>query len=257
VVSILDRLLASGWISFVEGLRRAVPDIVGVGGVEIIERMDLSMRQAQRMLWTRPSSSLQSEHFDGVLSPPLREEAQKSASNEAAQILQAYLSTYLDQTDVGPLHRWVQDSRLHRPDDSDDAFARLHGRQTGLSVWLAAPDQPIWRIVDIRFEFDSASDAAAYHQTRMRANSEGKPEIPDAPAVGENCHVFGGTDSVQLGGNTISMTAYFYIFRVGRVVAKLFVARGSEAGQPLLPGHLVPLAERIRERILSAGLGQE
>jgi hypothetical protein len=257
VASILDRLLAAGWICFVEGLRRAVPDIVRVGGAEIIERMDLSMRRAQAMLWTQPSSSLQNEHFDGVLSAPLREEAQKSAWNEASQSFQAYLSTFLDQIDVGPLYRWVQDSRLHRPDDSDDAFARLHGRRTGLSVWLAAPNQRIWHIVDIRFEFDSASDAAAYQQTRMKANSEGKPEVPDAPAVGEDCHVFGGTDSIQMGGNTISMTAYFYIFRVGRVVAKLFVASGPEAGELLLPDHLAPVAERIRERILSAGLGQE
>jgi hypothetical protein len=42
---------------------------------------------------------------------------------------------------------------------------------------------------------------------------------------------------------------------VGRVVVKLFAAQGQESGEELTPRHLTPLAERIRARIVAAGLG--
>ncbi len=254
VASALDRLLDADWKVFVDGLRRAMPDLVTAAGPEIVEKMDLAMRRAQGVLRARVPSTEPIDHLDGVLPPPLREQALQVAS-DAAQWLGAYLATYLDQADVGPSLRWVQDSRLGHPDPDDDAFVRLRGRCSGLSVWLAPPDEPIWRMVDIRFLFDSASDAEAYHRERLHVNSEGKPPIPEARAVGEECHVFGGTDSLQFGSTTLSMTAFYYIFRVDQVVVKLFVAQGPEASEPLIPDHLVPLSERIVEKIRSASLG--
>jgi hypothetical protein len=252
---ILDRLLDGGWISLMEGMRRAMPEIVAAGGADLVGRMDGAMRRAQTVLVAGRQAG-GAEHFDGVLPAAQREQALKVAMVDAARGIEAYLATYLDQDDIGPLHEWVQDSRLHAPDPGDLDFPRLHGRRSGFSVWLAAQDQPVWRVVDIRFEFASAEDAAAYHARRIGPNSEGKPEVAGAPTVGEECRVFGGTETLKFAGATAKMTAYYYLFRVGRVVVKLFAAQGQESRKKLTPRHLVPLAQRIRERIVAAGLGK-
>ena len=59
---------------------------------------------------------------------------------------------------------------------------------------------------------------------------------------------------MQTGDATVTLTTYYYIFRVGRVVAKLFVAQGGEAKAPLMPERVARLAERIVERVRTAGL---
>lgn len=252
---VLDRLIEGSWSDFMVGMRRAMPEIVAAGGVDLIGRMDGSMRRAQAV-FAADRGTGEAEHFDGVLPPAQREQAGKAAMVDAARAIEAYLATYLYQDDMGPLHEWVQDSRLNAPDPGDEDFARLRGLRSGLSVWLAGQDQPVWRVVDIRFEFGSAEEAAAYHEARIVPNSEGKPEVAGAPAVGEECRVFGGTETLKFGGVTVMMTAYYYLFRVGRVVVKLFAAQGQESRDKLTSRHLAPLAERIRERIVATGLGK-
>lgn len=257
VSRMVARLVEARWSVFMDALRRAMPHIVNVAGPGIVENMDSSMRRAQNMLAgdTSPSDG---GHLDGVLEPSAREQAWKTASENADRSLEAYLATYLDQTDVGPTLRHVQDSRIQPADPDDDIFARLGGRRTGLSVWLANFDQPVWRMVDIRFLFADANQAAEYHHERLTANSEGHPAVAQFSAVGQECHVFGGTDTVSApGGANMPLTCYFYVFRVGRVVVKLFVAQGPQTGKQLTPDHLVPFARRIVEKIVAAGLGEE
>jgi hypothetical protein len=254
---VLDGLFDARWSAFMEGLRRAMPHLVSVAGADIVEKIDASMRRAQAVLGT-PPASFGIDHFDGVLAPALREQARRAAFSSADGSLDAYLSTYLNQSDVGPALRWVQDSRVRRADPLDDVFARLHGRRSGLSVWLDEMDCTIWRMVDIRFLFDTAAEATAYHHERLQYNSEGKRPVRQFRSVGQECHVFGGTDKLPVpGGKELSMTAYYYIFRVGRVVAKLFVAQGQEATEWLRPEDVVPLAQRIADKIVAAGLAGE
>ena len=258
VARILERLFDASWTAFMDGLRRAMPQIVNAAGPAIVEKMDAAMRRAQAVSETSQSPDASLDHFDGVLSPALRKQALKSAAEKTAELLLPYLSTFLDQADVVPSLRWVQDSRIAEPDEGDEAFARLHGSRTGLSVWLSDFEHTIWRMVDIRFLFDDPGEAATYHQERLYANSEGKPPISEFAPVGQECHVFGGTDTIVApGGLNISMTAYYYIFRAGRVVVKLFAAQGQEASEPLGLEHLRPLAERIFEKIVAAGLADE
>ncbi|HWF87929.1 MAG TPA: hypothetical protein VN659_03815, partial [Pyrinomonadaceae bacterium] len=248
VVKCLDQLLEEGWTTFTNALSRAMPAIVQRTGVEIVEGIDSALRNAQHVL---SRSDKEPEHFDGVWSDEQRKQAATSLL-DAQRAIELYLSTYLDHTDIANLP-WVQDSRLNSPDPGDEAFTRLHGSLTGLSAWQTDMDQTVWRLVDIRFVFDDAEQASAYHHDRLKVNSEGYPPIEGAPAVGEECFVFGGTQSNEMGGISFSLTAYFYIFRVGRVVAKLFAAQGPQAKEPLTPEALVPLAQRIVQRIQDAG----
>jgi hypothetical protein len=245
----LDRLLDEGWTTFVNSLGRAMPSIVHRNGVDIVQGIDSAMRKAQGVL-TRSPATAKPAHFDGVLAGQERERA-ATGMMEAQRSTELYLSTYLDQNDL-PSMPWVQDSRVSGSDPGDTAFARFHGRVSGLSAWQRDFDQTIWRIVDIRFLFDNAEDAAAYHQERLTYNSEGNPAVSGAPTVGEECFVYGGANSMEMAGVTVTLTTYFYIFRVGRVVAKLFVAQGPNAKDPLTLEAVVPLSERIAQRIRNA-----
>jgi hypothetical protein len=115
---------------------------------------------------------------------------------------------------------------------------------------MGAADAAVWRVVDIRFVFPDEERAAAYHAERLQANSEGNPVVPDAPAVGQDCGVFGGTSHHELAGARIEMTMYFYVFRLANVVVKLFVAQGPKAPRDALtPARVVALAEPITTRI--------
>jgi hypothetical protein len=214
-----------------------------------VELLDSAMRRAQTVLRIQACSGNPAEDLDGTSAAHLRADAATLMLPTWVTPDPRYLAMYLDQDDLGPALNCVQDSRLYGPDPGDNSFERLHGRHAGLVVWLGEPDQPVWRVVDIRFLFDSAAEAAAYHQERLTYNSEGADEVTDTPFVGEECHVFGGAKSMLIDDWTVTMTAYCYIFRVGNTVVKLFVAQGHDAQEPLTPAHVHPIAQKILLRI--------
>jgi hypothetical protein len=159
-----------------------------------------------------------------------------------------YLATYLDQADLPEMHR-VQDSRLSGPDKGDAPFAVHGGQFSGLQVWMGADDAVVWRLVDIRFAFPDPACAAAYHRERLRVNAEGHPGVRGAPFVGRGCTVFGGVQAIPVHPD-LTMTSYFYLFRVSSVLVKLFAAQSAAlAPGTLCPLRLTPLARRIEARI--------
>lgn len=242
----LGRLYDHGWNYLMEGLRRAAPSIVEVVGADAIDRIDAALHRAQAVLGDATDAQ---GHLDGVLAPAARVKSLREGLAQAALFdVPPYLALFLDAHEVPPALRRVQDTRLQRPDD-DDAFAELGGLASGFAAWQGDQDQTVARIVDIRILFPRADDAARYHERRLTHNSEGRPEIAGVPGVGDECRVFGGTDRLQaLPGVTVEMTAFFYIFRVGRVVVKLFVMQGVQAAQPLALERVRALAERCAER---------
>lgn len=158
-----------------------------------------------------------------------------------------YLSLFLEADAFPKPMEMVQDTRLHGPDPDDLAFPRCQGILTGLAAWMAAIDEIIWRVVDIRWVFPTAWQASTYHAQRLRANSEGTAPVETAPEVGEECRVFGGTVEIVA---PITLTQYFYLFRVGRVVAKIYVAQGQEVvGAKLSPSDIAPIAARVVARL--------
>ena len=160
----------------------------------------------------------------------------------------AYLALFLDGSDLPAMHP-VQDSRLQGADPGDAAFGNRGGLHSGFQVWMDETDAPLWRLVDIRWVFPSAADAGAYHRESLRTNSEGHPPVPSAPLAGESCSVFGGTETTPFDPN-ITMTTFYYVFRVHNVVVKLFVAQGPALpADTLVPGDVASVAERIVQRL--------
>jgi len=159
-----------------------------------------------------------------------------------------YLSLFLEAADFNPPMRRVQDTRLQGPDPKNVWFAKYQGILTGFAVWMGSPDAVIWRLVDIRAVFPTAWQASAWHAEALRYNSESQPPVAKAPAVGQECCVFGGV-APDIFGAGIKLTHFFYLFRVGRVGVKLYTAQGMESAVALTPQHVAAVASRIVSRI--------
>ncbi|MFI5593717.1 hypothetical protein ACIA5G_52455 [Amycolatopsis sp. NPDC051758] len=249
VIAVVRRLLDADWSVFMEGLRRAVTPLVSFVGETVFSRLDWAFRSAQAVVGATDLDE-SPEHLDGVASPSLR--TSDSATLRPAGVRGATLASsvdlcdldglYLDNSDL-PGMSLDEDSTFSTPGRSDYAFAACDGISTGMRVWLAEPTEPIWRLHDIRYVFPDSDCAAAYQAERLFDLREGVPSICDAPEVGQNCHVFGGTQNIPV--VEVSATMYFYVFQVESVVVKLFVAQGFRSADPLDVGQVHELADRI------------
>src|SRR5688500_6653537 len=73
----------------------------------------------------------------------------------------AYAALFLTEDDLPGLHR-AQDARDRGADESDGAFAKHGGQRAGTVTWIGAKDATIYRVVDSRWVFPNAGDAASY-----------------------------------------------------------------------------------------------
>lgn len=156
---------------------------------------------------------------------------------------QNYLQLFLDASDLPSDLRPVQDSRGRGADPQDTWFVECQGEASGMMAWQAPIDSTVQRLVDIRWVFPDETCASNYHQQTLTTNCEGLPQLPQASTLGAECHVFGG--KVDFGAG--SVTSYMYIFRVGRVVIKLYVAQGE--GESLQLNRVTQIAQHILSRV--------
>jgi hypothetical protein len=160
-----------------------------------------------------------------------------------------FLPMFLDTHDLPNNVRMTQDTRSYLPLAPEDnaVFARHCGYHSGLALWEGGFDQTIWRLVDIRWVFPTAAEARAFHKATTQANSEGQPRISDAPTVGTDCAVFGGT--ANLSGTPL--THYYYLFYVQNVAVKLYVAQGPDVvgDKRLTPAKVADFAKICVKRI--------
>jgi hypothetical protein len=246
VAAVAQRLLAAGWHVLMEGLLRGMETIVTTAGPEAVSRLDRALRAAQQVLVGQTAEL--PGHLDGVAAPPLRKDpltAARQAAEAAPSIDLDTEALFLQADDIpGHLTRQeVPQGPILPP--GDYAFAACDGVHVELRRWAGAGT--ISRLIDIRFVFPDAERAAAYHAERVLAASEGYPPIEEAPLVGEDCHVFGGTFPMKSGER--DATIYFYVFRVRNVVVKLFAAQETDAAECLTTTHVQRIAERIVVRI--------
>lgn len=160
-----------------------------------------------------------------------------------------YAKLYLEAGDLPPGMKRTQDSRTKGADEGDTEFKKLGGERSGLAVWMGASDQPVWRLVDIRWVFPDAEAAAVYHKARLRQNAENQPRVPGAAPVGQDGYVFGGSISMM----GMDIVNYLYLFRVDRVLIKLYVAQDPQMkGTQLRPELVKPIAERAAAQVAAA-----
>jgi hypothetical protein len=250
VITVSRRLLAADWQVLMAGLRRGVGALMEFAGTGVLGELDTAFRAAKTVLGGAGG------HVDGVAAPGDRQAALPAAApprSGAAAPVDRAAAAYLEQDDL-PRMSLVQDCAGAGPDDGDYAFAACDGMASGFRVWMAPESDPVWRLVDIRFVFPDAARASAYHTERLAVNSELNPPVPDAPGVGEECRVFGGTRSIPTLG--IDMTAYTYVFRVDRVLVKLFAAQGPGSAESLRVQHVEAVGRRIAARLADESGGR-
>lgn len=161
---------------------------------------------------------------------------------------ETYLALYLDQVDLPRAMQLTHDQAFTGPDVDDLSFPKYQGIVSGLRLWSRHVDETISQLFDIRSVFPTCGQAAAYHIAALTRNSEGLPQISDAPVIGDEGRVFAIT--VDRAG--VGMRCINCVFRVGRVVAKLFVSQAANVMPegPRLP-EVLEIAERIVSRIRS------
>jgi hypothetical protein len=246
VVGVIAALLGESWSVFVEGLRRAMPSLVDALGPEIVESLDSVLRRAQRVLGNRAAGEGDPQDLDGVRAVRAPDDPQSTILNEPPP---GYLTLFLDDADLRGL-RCVQASQFQGPAPDDEPFSRLRGLESGLVVWLAELNDPIWRLVDIRFVFETPSAAADYYRERFQHLAEGNRVVTDATSIGEECAVLAGTMTIPEA--KVEIRQCMYLFRIGCVVVKLYAAQTALADHSLSPADVLPLAKRIADKIHAA-----
>jgi len=145
----------------------------------------------------------------------------------------------------------MTEAHLDGLSDSPPAFAACHGQDSGLKVFQAGESAPLQRVVDIRWTFPNAADAEKFFQLSSQTLSEGAPVIPDAKAVGEDCKAYGGENTLGMDLGAGSFYNYYYIFRSGRVVAKIYGSEGAMAKSHPTLEMLLPFAQTAANKCKS------
>lgn len=132
--------------------------------------------------------------------------------------------------------------------DNPPEFKKCKGQGSGLRVFQADSAATLQRIVDIRWTFPTAADAQAFFDATHKSLAEGSPLIANAKPVGDSCKVYGGENQMaaMMGGD--SFNQYYYIVRVGRVVAKIYGSEGPAATSHPTVQMMLPVAQAAAKR---------
>lgn len=169
----------------------------------------------------------------GLLASPL---------SEARPLTVEERALYLDATDL----LWMRRAELPDADESGPAL--------GKAMWIS-PDrtEAIGGLQELRWVFPDEASADAWLQANASDLSEGM-DPANAPRIGDRCYVFGpefrDTTGAFEGQKPPRMVSY--VFRVGRVVVKLFVNALTPEDKRLTPLLVSPLAGTIAERVREA-----
>jgi hypothetical protein len=150
-----------------------------------------------------------------------------------------WTSLFLDESELSHYQR-TEDKRAE-----DTPPGAIHA---GHVVWVGDERWPMWRIIDTRYLFPTGDAAERYLRRVMGLIGDGLPALPTAE-LADATIAFGGASPGRV-PNT-RHAAQSIVVRVGRMIAKLYVAEGPGApltGHVLEQAMLVPLAQRIVAR---------
>lgn len=164
---------------------------------------------------------------------------------DVPQLGMKYLPMFLTAGDVVGM-QLIQDGRSTGVDNQDQFFARHGGEHFGQSLWAADEKGVIARVKDVRWVFGYDQAASMYYADTVKAHSEGLPWLNQAPPICSECHAFGGYQKTSAG---VDLKVFCYLFRQGKVVAKVMVTQGTQAAQQLTVDEAAWLAQRALARV--------
>ena len=148
-------------------------------------------------------------------------------------------SLFLDESELPQFQR-SEDRRAEAPPPG-----ALHA---GYVAWVGHDSWPMWHIVDTRWLFPTAEAADHFLRSVLYAIGDGLPAL-HAPQLGDATLAFGGATPGRMPGTRHA--SQIVVVRVGRMIAKLYVAEGPTApqsGHALDPAMPLPLARRAAQR---------
>lgn len=154
--------------------------------------------------------------------------------------------TFLTASDLGPRYKLTEE-HYGNLGDQPKAFAKFKGQHSGIKVFQGPLDSPIQRVVDIRWVFPDAKLAQSFLDGSPEI-AEGQPPWKDFKPVGSSCRVHGGLNMVALRRKAGVMHHYYYIFREGRCVVKLYVSEGMLSKDHPTTASIYPIAQKADER---------
>lgn len=132
--------------------------------------------------------------------------------------------------------------------DQPKAFAANKGLESGIKVYEGPLDTELNRIVDIRWTFPNEKLAKQFLQDCGKQLGEGADEATGwAKPRGSEGRVFGGANPALLRRKAL-IYHWYYIFREGRVVVKLYGSEGLISKKHPNPDDMLPFAEAAVKR---------
>jgi hypothetical protein len=164
----------------------------------------------------------------------------------------AFYGAFLGAADVG--------ERFQSLAEPDVARGLAHHYRTGHKpdgLWWVADatwsdphsNESLRRIEETRWYFADEETATRFVSSVVtNLHEHTRSDDTEGPSVGSDCHVL----KAAIEETTGTITHYFYVFRVARVVAELRFDQGSRSRVALTEDLVVPLARRAAERVVAA-----
>ncbi|MFN8655610.1 MAG: hypothetical protein U0105_04675 [Candidatus Obscuribacterales bacterium] len=132
--------------------------------------------------------------------------------------------------------------------DQPKAFTANKGVESGIKVYEGPLEAPLNRIVDIRWTFPTEKQAKQFLQDCGKQLGEGADDATGwAKPRGSEGKVFGGANPLMLRKKTL-IYHWYYVFREGRVVVKLYGSEGLLSKRHPGPDDMLPFAEAAIKR---------
>ncbi|KAH7830308.1 uncharacterized protein MONOS_6378 [Monocercomonoides exilis] len=157
-----------------------------------------------------------------------------------------FRSLYIDMFSLPNGIQLIRDDRFSRHlicrCCTGNARARALGiLHRGLMSYLGHPKMVMMRIMDIRWVFETEEGAEQYIRECHDKLTEGQKAVRGMKDIGKNFTCVGGPKASRI--HDIPVPSYAFIFRIGRVVLKIYAAQGPESTVVLDPSALSTLSK--------------
>jgi hypothetical protein len=164
----------------------------------------------------------------------------------------AFYAAFLGAADVGDRFQ-----SLAEPDVARGLARHYRAGQKPPGLWWVADaswsdphsNESLRRIEETRWYFaDEATASRLVASIIATLHQDTRTEDVEGPSFGSDCHVLKSTIEGTIG----TMTYYFYVFRVGRLVAQVRFDQGPRSRAVLTEDLVIPFARQASERVAAA-----
>jgi hypothetical protein len=185
--------------------------------------------------------------------PQTKAAATKASQNKApdakatAQSPGAIDKTFLTPADLGTGYKMTE-QHFGSLGDQPKSFANFKGENSGIKAFEGPLDNPCQRVVDIRWVFPNEKLAQNFLDAAQAEISEGVAPTRGYKPVGASCKAYGGVNMKALQMKAGVYYHYYYIFREGRCIVKVYVSEGLISKGHPTPDLVYPLAVAAAKR---------